>query len=362
MRIFIDIRVLNNGEFSGIVEYTRQLVKNLLKEGDGEEFIFFNNGLRRTNDMFGAAINYRIPNRLFDLSANFFNWPKIDKLIPADVYYSPNINILALNDYSKRFLTVHDLSFVHYPEFFGWRQRFWHWRQDYKNHLRRAGRIITVSDFTKNDLIETFVLPSERVVRIYPGVDPFYRPLNRPPAERPFIFYLGRIEPRKNLTGLIKAFNILKNDRNFKDLELIIAGAKGWLYEDIFKAAAASSYAKDIKFLGPVSRQMALVLYNQASVFVYPSFFEGFGFPPLEAQACGLPVVASDRASLPEILQDSAILVNPLNEEDLAGAIAKVVSDARLMANLIKKGLENVKRFSWSKASRLCLKLFRQKI
>lgn len=368
MRIFIDTRALNSKSPSGIPEYVRLLIKHLLGADKGNEFLFFTNSFRKFSGpaMFKTGkiqlINYHVPNRALDLSAKFFDVPEIDKLVTADVFYSPSLNILSFNDSSKHVLTVHDLSFVHHPEFFGWREKAWHWRQNYENQIKKAGLIVAVSEFTKCDVIETFKVPADRVVRIHSGVNPFYRPIPVRKFKDPFMLYLGRVEPRKNLAGLIRAFNLLKRKNQFQNLKLYVAGGCGWLYDKILKEAADSPCFSDIRFLGPVSRNQALRLYNTASVFVYPSFFEGFGFPPLEAQACGLPVVASNKTSLPEILGDSAVLVDPSDVEALAGVMEKVITDESLQKELKNKGFENVKRFNWTRTAQellQCLKSFR---
>jgi glycosyltransferase involved in cell wall biosynthesis len=372
MKIFIDARVLNGGMLSGIYEYSRHLIANLLAVDDFNDYVFFLNSFRRAKgkDFFGnkdktriSLVDYHLPNRLLDLSAKFFSLPKIDRLIKADVFYSPNINILAFSNPSRRILTVHDLSFIHYPEFFGWRERLWHWRQDLGKQFQAIGLVIAVSDFTKKDVIETLRLPEENVLRIYPGVNPFYKPVKFPPPVKPFLFYLGMIEPRKNISGIIKAFNIIKQKRQFKDLGLIIAGDKGWLYDKIFKEAEESPAGSAIRFVGRVSEEKTLELYNTASAFVYPSFFEGFGFPPLEAQTCGLPVIASNRTSFPEILGRSALLVNPISVPEIASAIEAILTNNTLHNSLVSKGFENVKRFNWDMTVRelisICQKLYR---
>jgi len=243
----------------------------------------------------------------------------------------------------------------------------WHYRQAVERQLKKAGRIIVNADFTKNDIGETFGLKSETIQRIYPGIDSFYQPLkeealidfrSKNNLEPPFLLYLGVLEPRKNIIAIIKAFGILKKKPQFKDLALIIAGPKGWLYDRIFKEARRSDHAYDIKILGQVSKTDALYLYNSASV--YPSFFEGLGFPPLEAQACGLPVVASNRASLPEVLGDSALLVDPWRIEELIFALEALLLNPGLRTTLKERGFQNVKRFSWQKTAGELLNLFEQ--
>ncbi len=368
MRIFIDARVLNNQKISGIFEYTKNLLNHLLKIDQENEYLLFLNSFRKRRKIdFNfkniKILNYHLPNRFLELLTRFLNFPKIDQFIKADIFFQPNINILAFKEYQKRIMTIHDLSFVHFPEFFGYRERLWHWRQNLEKQIQKIGLIIAVSDFTREDILKTFKLRPEKVIRIYSGVNKFYQPKDFPLPSRPFILYLGTIEPRKNISTLIQAFNLLKkNNKKFQDFQLVLAGSFGWLYDKILKEAQESVYFSDIIFKGQVSEEEALVLYNTASVFVYPSFFEGFGFPPLEAQACGLPVIASDQTSLPEILGKSAILVNPHRVYELTSALEAVLTNDRLRKELKVKGFENVKRFDWDKTAQeflLCLKSFR---
>ncbi|MDP1706661.1 MAG: glycosyltransferase family 1 protein [bacterium] len=381
MRIFLDGRVLIGRNFGGVGEYARLLFENLLKSAPADEFILWLNSFRDKQEVVDywqekfpnlRIIENRWPNRLFDLTNGFLNGPKIDKKISADVFYSPHFNILSLATPRKRILTVHDLSFIHFPEFFSWRDNLYHGRQFLTKQFRAAEKIVAVSDFTAWDLAETFKLPAEKIIRIHSGINPIFRRLavgeildvsaeiRQMTETRPFILIAGTtLEPRKNHIALIKAFNHLKTKPIFKDFALVIAGPKGWLFEDIFKEAGSSPFAVDIRFLGSVSDNNLVWLYNNAAVFAYPSFFEGFGFPPLEAQACGLPVVASNRSSLLEILGDSALLVDPWRIGELAEALEAVLTKDSLRQDLIKRGLVNVKRFDWQKTADGFLGLFR---
>lgn len=174
----------------------------------------------------------------------------------------------------------------------------------------------------------------------------------------PFILHLGTLEPRKNALAVIHAFSILKSQKKYHDLHLILAGAAGWLYQKIIRAAHTSPYAKHIHFWGKISQEEKIKLYNAAEVFVYPSFFEGFGLPPLEAQACGIPVVVSDRTSLPEVLGDSAVFIDPWKVAELAEAIAQIINNSATRQTLIKKGAENIKRFSWRETAEKTINVF----
>lgn len=368
MRICVDIRLLARRVFWGIPAYAYFLIDELLNSKTAaDHFILFYNAFRKAPlpdswKKSAEIMEKSWPNRFLDLSLKFFGEPRLNHFIDADAYFSPHFNNMLLNNPAKRVITIHDLSFINHPDFFSPRQKFWHWLQDYKRQIKNAGRLIAVSDFTKSDLIHYFSLPPEKIVRIYSGINPIYKKLPENDGEllkfresmrlqNPFIFYLGLLERRKNIAVLIEAFNILKKSPKFKSFKLVLAGAFGWGGKEIFSLAQKSSFAKDVKFLGVISHIDALRLYNAAEMFVYPSFFEGFGFPPLEAQACGTPVIASNRASLPEILGDSALLIEPWKTGELVSSIESVILNPSLKKKLVAAGFKNIKRFGWKKTA-----------
>lgn len=377
MKIFIDTRPLDAKITSGVPEYTRFLVKNLVENYPDEEYLFFANsfhqkrGAPHAGNPHGKTINYRIPNKIWDTTNRFLGLPKIDKLVKADVYLSPHIDILSFENPRKHVVTIHDLSFVFHKEFFTWKKNFWHWRQNYEKQIREAGRVIAVSDFTRESIVDRFPASRGKVVRIYPGINDHYRKLDPNGGELtefrksrnigyPFILHVGTLEPRKNAIGVIRAFNLLKEKKQFRDLKLILVGAPGWLYEKIVAEIAGSPFEKDIFVWGRATEAELLCLYNLASAFVYPSFFEGFAFPCLEAQACGTPVIASDRGPLPEVLGKSAVLVDPWKIHEIEMAMEDVLSHNSKKEELARAGLENVKKFNWTDTAREVMKTLKE--
>jgi len=377
MRIFFDARVLNREHHSGIFEYARFLLTKILKKNPNHDYSVFVNSFRSSSfaeKMFGnlknvSLVNYHFPNRIFDFLNFAFSSPKIDSLVRADIFYSPHLDIMSFKNPVKHILTVHDLSFIHHPDFFSLQRQFWHLRQNYEKQIKEAGCVITPSYFTAEDIAANFHISPDKIKTIYSGVNPAYKVLSvdnseliafkwRSKINDPFLLYTGALEPRKNITGIIKAFNILKRKAVFNDLKLVIVGPKGWLYNNIFREASASPWKHSINFWGEAPENEMLYLYNLASVFIYPSFFEGFGFPPLEAQACGLPVVSSNRSSIPEILGDSALLADPWRINELALGIEAVLTDSSLRKILREKGLENIKRFKWEYTAQKLTKVF----
>ncbi len=380
MNIMIDIRLLARGETTGIPGYTRDLIKTLIQEFPEHHYTLFYSGLKPEplpdlwlQNSNVTVVQKRIPNRLLDLSFRLFNAPGLEKFesaSPPNVLFSPHFNLLPETE-TPRVITFHDLSFLHYPQFFSTEQKTWHALQHYREQATKAKRIIAVSEFTKNDLVSLLSVPSEKISVIYPGINPTFEHIPRTDGRlsafrieqklnKPFILYLGSLEPRKNLPLLIKAFDIFRADARFQEYELILAGRDGFHASGLRRLARSLPSRDAIRFIGPVKDDERVLLYNCARSFVFPSWFEGFGFPPLEAQACGVPVLSSNRTSLAEILEQSAILFDPWNVSALADALIAIESDSKLRENVVRVGYENIKRFSWTIAAQKTLESFKQ--
>ncbi len=403
MKIGVDIRALIDKEYSGVSWYAVDLLRASLEFDRKNEYILYYNSFK---DLSGRLpeFNYpnaetvftRFPNKIFNyFFQKIFHWPKLDilchrglsetkrsisqnlspdKLVSSarasgggvDVFWSPHLNFSSFSKNCRNVLTVHDLSFLIHPEFFSVRKNFWHYFIGVKKAIKRAEAVIAVSENTKNDIVRLIGVPEEKIKVIYSGFNPEFQLLRRPPVTetvarryglpKNFIFFMGTIEPRKNIAGLIRAFDMISPD--FEDYELIIAGGRGWKDTDVFRAFRSAKNKDKIKFLGYVGEKEKPCLYNLASLFVYPSFYEGFGFPPLEAQACRTPVVAGNISSLPEALGASALLVDPNDVNALAKAMKLVLRDEKLRDELTKRGLENVKRFDWKKSAEEYVKIF----
>ncbi|MEK7513229.1 MAG: glycosyltransferase family 1 protein [Patescibacteria group bacterium] len=377
IRALIDIRSLSKGRTSGVEAYTIGLLAPLLRRAPEDvAFTLFYNALRPaplppplTSSPNVAIVVRHIPNKLLDLSSRFLHVSTSSAFADADIAFTPLLNLLRTRPSVARVMTFHDLSFVHYPEFFPAQKRWWHWLQDCRREARRAAAVIVDSEFTKADLVGTFGVSSDRVRVIYPGVSatgeaeraaPDLAPFARTHGvDGPFILSVGVVEPRKNLPALVQAFSLLKSEARNRDLKLVVVGELGWLYEETLRAFDVSPYRDDIVRWGRAEADDLRKLYALARVFAYPSFFEGFGFPPLEAQASGVPVVASNRSSVPEVVGNAALLVNPWNPSELAAAIDAFLENEQLRKKYIENGYVNVKRFSWERAADELLSLFR---
>lgn len=377
MTIGVDIRVLARGTRSGIEEYAINILSRLPKIDKSINYKFFYNAFRKADLDFDwlrlpnvELKIFNMPNRFFDISSYCFNFPPVDRLLGgADVFFSPHIFLAALSGQCPSVATFHDLSFERYKEFYSIQKRYWHFSMDPKRQAKRAQKIIAVSESTKKDLVEIYKIPAGKVQVVYSGADPVSRipyPASGTAEIRKkyglpdkYILYLGTIEPRKNIVGLIKAFELFctKYQALSAKYKLVIAGAKGWLYRDVFRAYMNSPQKSDIVFTGFVENDDKREVCKSADLFVYPSFFEGFGFPPLEAMAAGVPVIASSSSSLSEAVGSGALTVDPYNIGELAWAMNELLANQRIRNKMIEKGREQVKKFSWEKCAQETLEI-----
>ena len=366
MIIGIDIRMLARGTRSGIEEYTINLLSNMLKMDRNIQYKLFYNGYKKVDLKYDflklsnvELKELKIPNRLLDFSFQYFSYPKVDKLLGGvDVFFSPHIFSAPVSKNCKTVTTFHDLSFENHKEFYSLGKNYWHFSMNPKKKARKSDKIIAVSNSTKNDLTKIYKIDFEKIKVVYSGINQEQGVENNESEVRKkyklpekYILYLGTIEPRKNIVSIIKAFEKLKYSITDKSLKLIIAGSKGWLYKNVFEVAENSKYKKDIIFAGFIDDEDKTTLYRLAEIFVYPSFYEGFGFPPLEAMQNKTPVITSNLSSLSEAVGDAAIMVNPYNIDELARAMENLLSDENLKNNLIEKGIQQTKKFSWQKCA-----------
>jgi len=379
MKVGVDIRVLMDEYYSGVSQYTANLLNAIYEIDENNEYKLFYNSyhnlderLKRFGRPNSKVISLHIPNKLFNyLYQKLLFRPKIDSVLGGvDVFWSPHFNFTCLSKKTKKVITVHDLSFLRYPEFFSARKNIWHRALNVKKTLSAADKIIAVSENTKNDIIELAGINPEKVQVIYSGNNAIRSEVNENEAKEflsknklsgRIILYLGTIEPRKNIAGLIEAYNQLReSDSSFSDLKLVLAGANGWKNRKIYEKWEISSYKNDIIFLGYISQKEQEILYSKSTVFAYPSFYEGFGFPPLEAMTYGLPVICSNVSSLPEVVGGAALMINPYKSLEIKTALELVLNDKNLRELLINKGLERAKLFTWDKTAQEYLKVFKE--
>lgn len=351
-------------EYSGVSWYAHNLAKQLIRFGRfglDKEWLMFANSSRGADlpDLGYAKKIFRYPNKLLNLSLGFFKRPRLDKWCGgADVFLAPNLSFVAVSDSCRLIVAVHDLSFLIYPEFFTLKQRIWHKLILASGLLERADRIITDSENTKRDLIELLKLPEDKITVIYPGVGEKYRQeLDAEKLKRvrekydlpeKFFLFVSSLEPRKNLFGVLRALDRIDGAK------LVITGAGGWKNNKERKIIAGH---KQVKLLGYVPEEDKPALYHLSRALVYPSFYEGFGLPILEAMASGCPVIAGNNSSQGEVLGDCGLLVDPYNTKDIAEAMSVLWQDDLLWQELSARGRERSKLFGWEKLGEEVLKL-----
>jgi len=370
MRVILDIRPMLEEKRSGVANYTARLLRALLDRPPvaGRDYALFCNAYGRTlpADLPAAAPHVerhfsRYPNRLLNAAFAFAGRPLLEGLCAgADAIYLPNLNFVATA--KPLVATVHDLSFERYPRFFSAKQRLWHRLIRPRSLLRRAAFTVAVSEHTKTDLVESYGLDPDRIAVINPGVGPEFAPAGEAEKEQvrrkygldgEYFLYLGTIEPRKNVGGLIDAF-----DRLGGKTRLVIAGSRGWLCRDIFRQAARSPAAERIRFLDRVADGDQPALYSAAAALVYPSFYEGFGMPPLEAMACGTPVIVGHASSLGEVAGDAGLMVDPYDVGEIADAMKAVLEEPGLGRLLGGRGRQRAARFTWEESAARLDRLF----
>ena len=372
-KVLFDIRPLLEPRRSGVGNYTLGLMRALLSSAEpGIEFIFAANAAgRHLPDETTSLVDpqrhtislTRWPNRLLNAGVATTGWPRLEDLHgDAAAVYLPNLNFAATR--RPLIVTVHDLSFIRRPESFSPRQRLWHAAIRPAALFRRATHLVAVSEHTKADLIDLFGLAPEKITVINPGLDAGVRPAapevqdslrNKFGLSRPYFLYLGNLEPRKNIPSLLSAFEKMPDAT-----ELVIAGGRGWGAEKIFRQAAQSPARERIRFLDYVAAADRAALYSAALALVYPSFYEGFGLPPLEAMACGTPVIVSHATSLPQTVGAAGLLVDPYDIDSIAEGMKAVLDEPALRARLSAAGPAQAAKFSWQDSARRLLGVFGQ--
>lgn len=362
-RIGIDARLTYYTQ-GGIAQYTQHLIRALAALDTPHEVLILHS--RKDQRNLAAAPNQRRVACWTPAHHRFERAALAVELLPhrLDLLHSPDF----IPPYGGRYrsvITVHDLAFLHYPGFLTAESRRYYNGQ-IAAAVRRADHIIADSEATRSDVIELLGVPPGKVSTVLMAADERFRPAtpeaiaqmrNRHGLPEDYSLFLGTFEPRKNLGGLLRATALLRAD--LPDAPpLVVAGRRGWLYEEAFALCSELGLDGFVIWLEDAPFEDFPALYSGAQVFCLPSFYEGFGLPPLEAMACGTPVVVSDRASLPEVVGDAGLLVDPDDPASIADGLRRVLTDPALAADLRRRGREQAARFSWRETARQTLAVY----
>ena len=375
MRIGIDFTAGVN-QRGGIGRYTRELFTALVDQDSSDEFVLYYSHPR------GKKPDIRMPNRpnvterplgISDrwLSALWFRARipiPIDLVTgPVDIFHFPNFVLPPVRG-GKTVVTIHDLSFLLHPECADEGLRAYLERA-VPSAVRNADFVVVDSANTQNELICLLDADPTRVEVVYPAVDDHFYPITdetlleatrkKYSLHYPFLLNVSVIEPRKNMPRLLQAFARLKHEMNIPH-RMVFVGGLGWMYESVFQTVEELGLSDQVVFLGYVPDEDLAPIYNLADLFVYPSIYEGFGIPPLEAMACGTPVIASNSSSLPEAIGDAGLLVRPTDVDAIADAIQRVLTNPSLSADLTRRGFEQAKKFTWQASAEQVLAIYRR--
>lgn len=373
MKIGFDARCLEEERISGVGEYALELLKNLLEIDGKNQYIVFSNSFGQKNKLHFEWLKknpnaelkrFSFPNKFLNFCFWYLNRPKIDKMIgDVDVFFAPNINFISVSKNCPLVATFHDLSFERFPHFFPLKTRLWHKLFVIPRKIARiAKKIIAVSQSSKKDLAEIYGIKPEKITiinhgvsndfRIIDGNDPGFLEIQKKYGlPHKFILYLGNIEPRKNISAIIAAYEYLSmKNPGLAKYKLVLAGNISPLCLDITKK-------ENVITCDYIERNDRPYVYNLASLFVFPSFFEGFGLPVLEAMACGTPVITSNNSSLPGVAENAAVLINPMRTTELVEAMGAVLADEKLYNKLRGRGSKQAQKFSWKKCAEETLKI-----
>lgn len=376
MRIGIDVTsaVVQGG---GIGRYTRELMRAVVREEKRHHYAFFSAKPPAVLPVpqplpKGAHITYH-PAPL-DERWLYRCWYRLRLPLPVqwvtgdlDLFHSPDFVLPPVRGHIPTLLTVHDLSFAHYPHVFTpalikYLNTVVPWS------VARATHILADSEATKRDLMAVWHVPEAKITVLYSGVDVRFRPVESPQeitavrakydlGERPYLVSVGTVQPRKNYQMLIRAFTPLAAELPHN---LYIAGGKGWLYEEMLAEIERQGLNGRVRFIGFVDDADLPALYSGASLFAFPSLYEGFGLPLLEAMGCGVPVLTSNASSLPEVAGEAAVQLSPHDEAAWTAALRTLLQDPGQRTHLVAAGFRQARQFTWQKSAQKLLQVYKR--
>ena len=369
MRIAIDAHSVGTG-LGGNESYATNLIEALAEIDHANRYTLY-----VTKRAAVERFSNRWPN--FSVRSTLPHTPliRIPMTLSAELRRNP-VDVLHVQFTSPPFspcpvvVSIHDLSFEHLPQTFKWRSRK-QLRITVRRSAREASQVIALSEYARDDIINSYQLNPEKISAIPLAAAAHFRPITNEEElqrvrqtfgiEGEYILSVGAIQPRKNLGRLVAAYACLRRAKpEVKLPKLVLAGKCAWLYDETLRAIKELHLSDSVILTGYVPESDLPALYSAALCFVYPSYFEGFGLPPLEAMQCGVPVIVGNQTSLPEVVGDAGVLIDPFDVEALAAAIEKVITDSNLRAELSVQGLARAKLFNWRETARQTLAVYRK--
>lgn len=367
---------------SGFGRYARELIKNILKYDQKNHYFLYASFIRKPerrkilDDLVSQANSKNATVKIIPIPAA---WKEFLTGFPIssknfirenlDLYFAPHYAGIPVKGFEHNIVSIQDLVFMKYPEHRGRRLSRYYLKRT-KIALKNCEQIIASSGSTKKDLIELLDVPKEKIEVVHLGVDPDFSVSKNAVKSREiinqyvvrdkkYILSVSTLEPRKNLKTLIKAFSLLPHQFK-RDYQIVLVGASGWNNRELKETIQDYNLQDKVTFTGFVPDEHLAQIYSGASVFVFASFYEGFGLPPLEAMAAGTPVICSNTSSLPEVVGRAAVLFDPADEEALARSLEKVLRTPKMVERLIRRGLTQAKKFSWKKTALQTVAIFNQ--
>ena len=366
MRIAINCHSFLRKQYTGIGRYAYNLVQSLGSVDQENTYLLY-----ARQALFNSKKKLpEFSHRNYIRKLDYFNQGVASKLKGVDVYHAPAPEVLESPKNAKVIVTVHDLIYKTYPQ--GHTQdALLKTEAHFQSIVKCADKIICCSQSTLNDLKKYFDVDDSRLSMVYQGVDKdvFYlidptekkkaqNNLKRKGVEGDYLLFVGTIEPRKNLKNVLRSLEILKKQFNYKG-KLVVAGMKGWMSEDTNDLIERYGLKQDVILLGYLTNDELRFLYNNASLFMFPSFYEGFGFPILEAFSCGVPVLTSNVSACSEVACDAAMIVDPNDPDEMARKAHSILSTKELARELRAKGFKRVQDFSFKKTAQETLNVYR---
>ena len=360
MRIGIITDAIDDGS-AGISVYTENLVKNILKIDQDNEYVLIHHK-KSSNNIYNLTKELIVPLKKIPFAREYRKVIQLPKILEKKgfdiVHETTQIGPFFKKYKFKKVVSIHDLVTLKFPKTQSFLS-FIHHKIGLKITLKNVDYVIADSYSTKKDIVELLNYNSKKIKVAYLGLKEIKKNemnkekvLSKYKIKEPYLFYLGTLEPRKNIPNLIKSFKIANVDST-----LVIGGEKGWKYKEIFRLVKRLKLGNLVQFPGFIDNKDLHTIYKNAQAFVFPSLYEGFGLPVLEAMSCGCPVITSNVSSLPEVSGNASILINPKSSKDIAKAII-AIQDLKLRKRLIKKGLKQAKKFKWGETAMNTIKIY----